>query len=111
MTKSATCALDEIAISDASVEVPAVRDHDRAAVLRRVADDRDDDERDEELREADRVREGVERVDEDLADQRRDRGRGAERDERALQAPRVLVRFFPCARRGAAAGSRTSLTT
>ena len=39
-------------------------------------------------------REGVERVDEDLADQRRDRGRRTERDERALQAPRMLARLL-----------------
>ena len=62
------------------LRVAALRDHDRAAVLGRVADDRDDHDRDEELVQPDRLAEGVQRVDEDLRDERgRDR-RGAERD-------------------------------
>ena len=53
----------------------------------RVADDRDDHDRDEELREPGGLREAVERVDEDLA---RDGGRGRcerERDERTPKRP------------------------
>ena len=49
--------------------VAALRDHDRAAVLGGIAHDRDDDDRDEELPEPDRVPELVQRVDEDLGDE------------------------------------------
>ncbi len=89
----ATCALDEIAISEARSIFPRTRDDDRAAVLRRVPDDRHDDGRDEELRQAGRPREAVERVHQDLAHERRDHGRDAERDERPREAPRMLARF------------------
>src|SRR5204863_7499841 len=52
------------------LELAARGDDDCAAVLGGVSDDRDDDRRDEELRQADRVPERVERVDEDLGDER-----------------------------------------
>ena len=61
-TRSATCALEEIAISVASRILPPSRDHDRPAVLGGIADDRDDHHGDEELREADGLREPDERV-------------------------------------------------
>ena len=51
MRNTATCALDASAISAASLMLPRCGDHDGAAVLGRVADDRDDDSRDEEVAE------------------------------------------------------------
>jgi hypothetical protein len=68
------------------------RDHDRAAVLGGVADDRDDHRGDEELTRSDRVCERVERVHEDLADDRGQRGCRAERHEGAREGPRTLRR-------------------
>ena len=55
-TKTATCDDDEIAISAASPALPAARGHDRAAVLGRVPDERDDHRGDEELRQPERAR-------------------------------------------------------
>ena len=50
-------------------------------MFRCVADDRDDDDRDEELRESSRPRELLQRVDEDLAHERCPDGGTAERRE------------------------------
>ena len=52
-----------------------------------VPDDRDDHDRDEELGQADRVRERVERVDEDLAHDRGQRRDHGERHERGPERP------------------------
>jgi hypothetical protein len=56
-------------------------DDDRAAVLRRVADDRDDHGGDEEIGDARGAGEVLERADEDLGDDRRRRGRDAQHRE------------------------------
>ncbi len=84
--------------------VPAPGDHDGSAVLGRVADDRDDHDRDEELAQSDRFAEVVERVDEDLGDEgRRDR-RHREQKDRVPQRPCVLGRRFARRRRCGSAG-------
>ena len=69
------------------LDVPAVGDDDRAAVLGRVPDDRDDHGGDEEVGEPDLVGEGLEGVDERLGDERRHDGRRREHDERAGEGP------------------------
>jgi len=62
-------------------------DDDRASVLGRVPDDRDDHRRDEEVREPELLGERLERADEDLGHERRhDRGR-AEDDQGSLERP------------------------
>ena len=79
----------------------AVSGDDRAAVLGGVADERDDHDGDEELREAEPLPERPERADEDGRDERgRDRGDG-QGDQGAPQAPGSLGR--------ALAGSRPVL--
>src|SRR5581483_10098463 len=75
------------------LHLPGARDDDRAAVLGRVADDGDDDGRDEELARADGGREALDRVDEDLADERGRYGRDPEHTERERQRPRLLGRI------------------
>ena len=60
------------------LDVAAARDDHGTAVLRSVADDRDDDRGDEEVAEAGRVGERLERADEHLRDERGDDRRGAE---------------------------------
>ena len=67
------------------LDLPAGCDDDGAAVLGRVADDRDDHRGDEELRQADLVGEDLERADEDLRHERGHDGRAGEDDEREPQ--------------------------
>ena len=69
--KTATCALEESAISVASFTWPRVRRPRRPAVLRGVADDGDDHRRDEEVAQVELLGEDLERADEDLGDERR----------------------------------------
>ena len=69
------------------LDLAAVGDDHRAAVLRRVPDDRDDHGGDEEVRQMDLLGERLERADEDLGDERRHDGRDAERGERRLERP------------------------
>ena len=61
------------------VGVATLRDHDRSAMLRRVPDDRDDHDRDEELVQSDRLAERLQRMDENLRDERRRERRHGER--------------------------------
>ena len=79
--------------------LPVARDDDRAAVLGCVADDRHDHDGDEELAQADGRREGVQRVDEDLAHPGRRAGRHGESGERSRQRPGALARVFALASR------------
>ena len=58
-----------------------------------VPDDRDDHDRNEELREPGGLREAVERVDEDLARHSGRTGREREGDERASKRPRIGALF------------------
>ena len=78
---TATCALDESAISAASLILPSGGDDDGAAVLGRVADDRDDDGGDEEVGQPGVLGEGLDRADEDLGHERGHDRRDAEHDE------------------------------
>ena len=87
MRKTATCAADESAISRRERDLPPVRDDHGAAVLGRVADDRDDHGGDEELAEADLLGEHLERADEDLGDERGGDRRDGERAERRAKRP------------------------
>ena len=87
MRNTATWAPDESAISAARLDLAAVRDDDRAAVLGRVADDRHDHGGDEEVREVRLLRECLDRSDEDLGDQRGDHGRGSKDADCARQRP------------------------
>ena len=87
-TNSATCIDDVIAISVARSRVAALRDHDRAAVLGGVADDRDDHDGDEELVRPTAVPNACSECDEDLRDERGRERRDAERRERRRAATR-----------------------
>ena len=78
--------------------LPVARDDDRAAVLGRVADDRHDHDRDEELAQADSCCERAERVDEDLAHPGCGAGRHGERGERGRQRPRSFAWLLALAR-------------
>ena len=72
--KTATWALEESAISVASLTWPRCETIDRAAVLRGVADDGDDHRCDEEVAQVQLLGEDLDRADEDLGDERgRDR--------------------------------------
>ena len=77
MTKTATWALEERAISVASLTLPPVGDDDRAAVLGCVADDGDDHRCDEEVAQVRLLGERLDRADEDLGDDRRRHRRDA----------------------------------
>ncbi len=73
------------------LRVAPARDHDRAAVLGGVADDRDDHDGDEEVAEADGLAEVLQRADEHLRDEGGRERRDAEREQRAAQRPGALV--------------------
>ena len=83
----------------------AVGDDDRAAVLGRVADDRDDHGGDEELAQACVVGEGLERADERFGDQRRRDRCHPEHRKRDPQATRRLRRKAPRADAAPGAGA------
>ena len=89
MRKTATCAADDERDLPGQRDLAARGHDDRAAVLRRVSDDRDDNGRDEEVAQPDLLREGLERADEDLGDERRHDGRRREHEERAPKRPRL----------------------
>ena len=61
-------------------------------MLCRVADDRDDHGGDEELRQTRRLAEALQRMHQDLADERREGRRGGQREQRAFEAPRFRSR-------------------
>jgi len=89
ISKPAIRALEASGISTASLTPSASRQQDRAPVLRRVADDRDDHDRDEERREVRSVREGPECADERFGDEGGHQCRDAEHDEGGSQGPAV----------------------
>ena len=71
------------------LDLSARRDDDGASVLCRVADDRDDHGRDEEVGEPGLLRERLERADERLGNERGDHGGRREHAERERERPRL----------------------
>ena len=94
-TNNPIWALDPIAMLTARSILFLTATDDRDVVLRGVADDRDDERADEELRQPDRLRRVLDRAGEQLAHHADQHGGREQRHDRSPQRPQRPARLLP----------------